>query len=77
MSELTGWDLPTPEMRRAGLEQADPQSQSELPEHSRCRPSPTDEQAPIVSRASRRSRFYALALYTMRIIAALAYGVAR
>jgi hypothetical protein len=61
-----------PEMRRAGLEQADPVSQQQqVLEHDHS------TIFPIALQASRLRRIYALAHDTAITIATLAYGVAR
>jgi hypothetical protein len=62
---------PSPDARRAGLEQADPNSQTEVVEHDYSTISP------IALQASRLRQLYALAHHTAITIATLAYGVAR
>ena len=62
---------PNAYVRRAGLEQADPYSQTEVVEHD------TSIISLSVLQASRVRRFYALAHDTALTIATLAYGVAR
>lgn len=61
-----------PEMRGAGLEQADPKSQQQTNiEHDQFTVSPN------VLQESKLIRLYAFAHETARAIAALVYGVAR